>query len=298
MFIYIARDMQFGFVLPAGDARTAADLAQLAERSGWDAFFVYEPVWGVDAWVSLTAAAMRTERIKLGTLLTPLPRRKPWDLAGQTAALDNLSGGRVILSVGLGALHDGWTAFERDEGRRTRAEKLDEGLDVLTGLWAGQPFSYAGKHYPVQPTDFGVPPPPVQQPRITTLVVGAWPHPKSMRRATRFDGWLPNYMPRDASRDAPRDGGYATLTPDVLRDAVEWIRRERGERSAPYDVVVEGNTFGEDRETASAHMREWAAAGATWWIEANWLVEGPVEAYARARLAAGPPRLNAPSVSR
>src|SRR5688572_10374787 len=103
--------MRYGFVLPSGDARTAAEFAELAEASGWDGFFVWEPVWGVDAWVALTAAAMRTERIRLGTLLTPLPRRRPWDLAGQVAALDNLSGGRVILSVGLGAVHDGWLAF-------------------------------------------------------------------------------------------------------------------------------------------------------------------------------------------
>jgi alkanesulfonate monooxygenase SsuD/methylene tetrahydromethanopterin reductase-like flavin-dependent oxidoreductase (luciferase family) len=274
--------MRFGFVLPGGDARLAAELAELAEQHDWDAFFVYEPVWGIDAWVALTAAAMRTERIKLGTMLTPLPRRKPWDLAGQTATLDNLSGGRVILSVGLGALHGGWTAFERDEGRTTRAEKLDEGLDVLTGLWAGQPFSYQGKHYQVQPTDFMVPPPPVQKPRITTWVVGAWPRPKSMQRAARYDGWLPNYL--------PPGGGDLTLTPDVLRDAVEWIRRERGENSAPYDVIVEGTSVGQHQEAATAQTREWAAAGATWWIEANWLVEGSVEAYARARLAAGPPR--------
>jgi alkanesulfonate monooxygenase SsuD/methylene tetrahydromethanopterin reductase-like flavin-dependent oxidoreductase (luciferase family) len=274
-------DLRFGFVLPGGDARLAAELAQLAERHGWDGFFVYEPVWGIDAWVSLAAAAMRTERVKLGTLLTPLPRRKPWDLASQTATLDNLSGGRVILSVGLGALHEGWTAFERDEGRQTRAEKLDEGLDVLTGLWAGQPFTYQGKHYQVEPTSFMAPPPPVQQPRIQTWVVGAWPHPKSMRRAARYDGWLPNYL--------PPDGGDPTLTPEVLREAVEWIRRERGDNAAPYDIVVEGNTSGEAAETSPGRVHEWKEAGATWWIEANWLVEGSVEAYARARLAAGPP---------
>jgi alkanesulfonate monooxygenase SsuD/methylene tetrahydromethanopterin reductase-like flavin-dependent oxidoreductase (luciferase family) len=273
--------MRFGFVLPGGDARLAAELAQLAERHGWDGFFVYEPVWGIDAWVSLAAAAMRTERVKLGTLLTPLPRRKPWDLASQTATLDNLSGGRVILSVGLGALHEGWTAFERDEGRQTRAEKLDEGLDVLTGLWAGQPFTYQGKHYQVEPTGFMAPPPPVQQPRIQTWVVGAWPHPKSMRRAARYDGWLPNYL--------PRDGGDPTLTPEVLREAVDWIRRERGDNAAPYDIVVEGNTSGEAAETSPGRVHGWKEAGATWWIEANWLVEGSVEAYARARLAAGPP---------
>jgi len=96
--------MKFGFVLPYGDARTAADLAQAAEGAGWDGFFVWEPVWGNDAWVGLAAAAMVTHRIRLGTMLTPLSRMRPWKLASETATLDNLSGGRVILSVGLGAI--------------------------------------------------------------------------------------------------------------------------------------------------------------------------------------------------
>src|SRR5438105_4009831 len=123
--------MRYGFVLPWGDARTAADLAALAERHGWDGFFVWEPIWGVDAWIALAAAAMTTSRIRLGTMLTPLPRRRPWDVASQTATLDNLSGGRLILSVGLGAAHAGWLAFEPDPGRKVRAQLLDEGLEVL-----------------------------------------------------------------------------------------------------------------------------------------------------------------------
>jgi alkanesulfonate monooxygenase SsuD/methylene tetrahydromethanopterin reductase-like flavin-dependent oxidoreductase (luciferase family) len=277
--------VRYGFVLPGGDARLAAEMAQRAEATGWDAFFVYEPVWGVDAWISLAAAAMRTERIKLGTMLTPLPRRRPWDLAAQTATLDHLSGGRLILSVGLGALHPGWTAFEPDEGRRVRAEKLDEGLEVLTGLWAGQPFAYQGKHYQVEAVAPGAPPgppPPVQKPRIKTWVVGAWPREQSMRRAARYDGWLPNYLP---------PGGLATLTPAVLREAVEWLERERGEQAPPYDVVVEGNTFRQDPASACRTVGGWGDAGATWWIEANWLVEGPVEAYVAERLEAGPPTL-------
>jgi alkanesulfonate monooxygenase SsuD/methylene tetrahydromethanopterin reductase-like flavin-dependent oxidoreductase (luciferase family) len=272
--------MRYGFVLTRGDARDAADLAAFAEGSGWDGFFVWEPVWGVDAWVALTAAAMRTERIRLGTMLTPLPRRRPWDLAGQAATLDNLSGGRVILSVGLGAPHDGWLAFEPDPGRRVRAELLDEGLDVLTGLWAGQPFSYEGAHYRVRPTDFVVPPPPVQRPRIPIWVVGGWPAPRSMRRSARYDGWLPN-MVAWQGRPAPE------LSPAVLREAVDWLAGQRaaaGLDMSDYDVVVEG------ADGAPERVAEWAAAGATWWLEADWMVEPDrVRRYAEERLAAGPP---------
>jgi alkanesulfonate monooxygenase SsuD/methylene tetrahydromethanopterin reductase-like flavin-dependent oxidoreductase (luciferase family) len=271
-------------VLPWGDARTAADLAALAEEHGWDGFFVWEPVWGVDAWVALAAAAMTTSRIRLGTLLTPLPRRRPWDLAGQTAALDNLSGGRVILSVGLGAAHAGWLAFEADPGRKVRAQLLDEGLDVLTGLWSGQPFEYQGRHYQVTPSDFMPPPPPVQQPRIPIWVVGGWPAPRSMRRAARYDGWLPNFVGK---------GGSGSASPEQVRAGTAWIRDLRTVEGLPvdgYDVICEGNTPADDRRAAADAVRPWRDAGATWWIEADWSVaREAVRDYAAERLAAGPP---------
>ena len=276
--------MRYGFVLPRGDARTAAELAAEAEAAGWDGFFVWEPVWGVDAWVALAAAAMTTRTVRLGTMLTPLPRRRPWDLAGQTAALDNLSGGRVVLAVGLGAVHEGWTAFEADPGRRVRAELLDEGLAVLTGLWTGQPFTFQGRHYQVRPTSFLPPAPPVQRPRIPIWVVGGWPRPRSMRRAARWDGWLPNFLP---------PAGAAT--PDALREAVDWLRQERaaqGHGMTGYEVIWEGRTPADDPAAAAAQVAPWAQAGATWWLEADWMLEGDqvaVTEACRRRLRAGPP---------
>lgn len=277
--------MKYGFVLPWGDARTIADLAALAEAHGWDGFFTWEHVWGVDAWVALAAAAMTTSRIRLGTMLTPLPRRKPWDLAGQAAALDNLSGGRLILSVGLGAAHAGWLAFEPDPGRRVRAELLDEGLDVVTGLWAGQPFEYQGRHYRVTASDFNPPPPPVQQPRIPIWVVGGWPALRSMSRAARYDGWLPNLIDKGASVPAG---------PEHVHAGVEWIRDYRtveGLAVDGYDVICEGLTPADDPAAAAAIVRPWSEAGATWWIEADWSQpRQAVRDYATERLAAGPPR--------
>ena len=211
--------MRYGWVLPYGDARTAAELAVVAEDHGWDGFFVWEPVWGIDAWVALTAAAMRTERIRLGTMLTPLPRRLPWEVAGQVATLDNLSGGRVILAVGLGAPDDRWWLFEDDPGRRVRAERLDEALDLIMGLWSGRPVTFTGTHYHARPADRLLPPPPVQQPRVPIWVVGAWPRPKSMRRAARLDGWLPAHIPKDL--------GDQEMTPEVLREGLVWLRERR-----------------------------------------------------------------------
>ena len=186
--------MKYGFVLPMGDARQVADLAQAAEKAGWDGIFVWEPVWGIDAWVCLTAAAMRTTRIRLGTMLTPLSRMRPWKLASETMTLDLLSDGRVILAVGLGAVDTGFVEFGEETERKKRAELLDEGLEILTGLWKGQPFQFAGQHYQVKPVEFMPPPPPVQQPRIPIWVVGAWPSKKSMARALRWDGLLPNVL--------------------------------------------------------------------------------------------------------
>jgi hypothetical protein len=273
--------MKFGFVLPKGDARTAADFAYQAEAAGWDGFFVWEPVWGVDAWVSLTAAAMRTERIRLGTMLTPLSRMRPWKLASETATLDNLSDGRVILSVGLGAVDTGFEAFGEVTDRATRAELLDEGLEILTGLWRGGPFNYQGRHYQIKETDFNPPPPPVQGPRIPIWVVGAWPRLKSMRRVLKYDGLLPNVMGEDGKvRMGPP-------THDEIRAMNTFIEEGRTQ-ATPFDIIVEGETPGDDPHKAAAITRGWEEAGATWWIEAMWSASELEDVLTRIRQ--GPPQ--------
>lgn len=273
--------MKYGFVLPYGNARIVADYAQAAEATGWDGFFTWEAAWSVDAWVALTAAAMQTEKICLGTMITPLSRMRPWKLASETATLDDLSNGRVILSVGLGAPETGFTAFGEVTDRKQRAELLDEGLDILTGLWRGQPFTYSGKHYTIQEFDFPhLPPPPVQQPRIPIWVVGAWPRPKSVARALRWDGLLPLKM--------AEQGGIEPLTPaDVV--AIQAYVAEHRTATTPYDIVVEGQTPGDNPTEAAAIVQPWATAGATWWIEASW--EAAHLNDVRARIQQGPPRL-------
>lgn len=277
--------MNYGFILPRGDARIAADFALDAERAGWDGFFVWEPVWGVDAWVALTAAAMQTQRIRLGTMLSPLSRMRPWKLASETATLDRFSGGRVILSVGLGALDSGFAAFGEVTDRFSRAELLDEGLEILTRLWQGQPFDFEGKRHSVHvhPETWGMPPAPlpVQQPRIPIWVVGAWLREKSMRRALRYDGLLPNVMQPDGSIR------MGIPTPEEISAMREYIRANRKE-DTPYDVIVEGETPGDDRQAAIAAVQTYAEAGATWWLESRW-TESDLEAV-RTRIRQGPPR--------
>ncbi len=271
--------MKYGFVLPYGDARTTASLAHEAEAAGWDGFFVWEPIWGIDPWVSLAAAAMRTERIRLGTMLTPLSIRKPWKLASETATLDNLSGGRVILSVGLGAPDTGFASFGEETDRKVRAELVDEGLEILAGLWRGQPFAFEGKHYHLRETKFYPPPPPVQQPRIPIWVVGAYPRRKSMRRAMRFDGLLPMKM--------DPHGKFVQMTPEIIREIKAYIDQNRAE-DTQYDIIQEGRTPGDNPGAAAQIVRPWAEAGVTWWIEALWGEEQAEKMLARLRQ--GPPR--------
>ena len=202
--------MRFGFVLPGGSAKEQLDQAVLAEEAGWDGVFVWEAAYGVDAWTLLAAMAERTERIRLGTMLTPLPWRRPWKVASQAVTLDELSGGRATLAVGLGAVDTGLGDTGEVTDRRTRAEMLDEALDLIAGLWSGR-LAYEGRHYRMDLTprdDLREGIRPVQAPRVPIWVVGAWPRPTSMRRVLRGDGLLPVCMDED---------GFGETTPDDIR---------------------------------------------------------------------------------
>lgn len=272
--------MRYGFILPGGDARLVAESARAAEQAGWDGFFVWDPVWGVDPWVSLTAAAMVTKRIWLGTMLTPVSRYRPWTLAGQTATLDNLSGGRVILGVGLGAIDTGFAEFGEETDRKTRAELMDEGLAIIDGLWHGQPFNFDGKHYHVREVTHFPPAPPVQKPRIPVWVVGAWARPKSMDRVARWDGLLPDKISATGERE--------DYTPDDLRAMGAYLAERRPADAAPIDIIVEGETPGDDQAAARAIVQPMRTAGATWWLESRWGDARDDEAQQRIRQ--GPPR--------
>ncbi len=275
------RQLRTGIVISAATPKQFVDLAVAAENAGWDAIFAWEALWATDAWVLLAAAAMRTARIRLGTMLTPLPRVKPYELAAKAATLDDLSGGRVQLAVGLGALHDGWLAFEAGEDRKLRAEKLDEGLAVYDGLMRGQPFTFSGRHYQVRPTSFPGPPAPVQQPRVPVWVVGAYPSRKSMGRAARWDGLLSTKV---------GFGAETPFTPQDLSDvvcAVRPLREAAGLQWDGFDVVAEG--VSDPGGAGDAPVREWVEAGATWWVESDWAMGADAVTRHHRRIEAGPP---------
>jgi alkanesulfonate monooxygenase SsuD/methylene tetrahydromethanopterin reductase-like flavin-dependent oxidoreductase (luciferase family) len=259
--------MRYGFIVTNGDPRAIAELAREAEAAGWDGVFYWDGICvgemdTYDPWVVMAAMAMRTERVRLGAILTPPARRRPWKLARETMTLDRLSGGRLVLPVGLGALDDGgFSKVGEPTDRKVRAGRLDEGLEILTGLWSGEPFSYEGEHYRLEEMTFL--PPPIQKPRIPIWVVGAWPSERSMRRALRYDGLLA-----------------------AMREYVE----ENREAAGDYDIVWEGMTPGDDPARAAETVRPYAEAGVTWWIESMWTPpNGPDDL--RRRIEAGPPRV-------
>lgn len=270
------------------DPRVLADLAHEAEEAGWDGIFVSDhltmrtergPSPIADPWIALTAIAMTTRRVRIGPLVTPLPRRRPWQLASETVTLDRLSNGRLILGVGSGTgLTQSFMPFGEEHDLRQRAQMLDEGLDVLTGLWSGQPFSYQGEHYQVQDAVFL--PTPVQSPRIPIWVAGHWPHKRPFRRAARWNGFFADLVGVDWVQGE-------IIGPDVLREIVHYVNSQRTVDRA-FDAVVGGHTP-LDRTRAAAILAPYVEAGLTWWIEGIHEAFGSFEDM-RAKIRQGPPR--------
>jgi alkanesulfonate monooxygenase SsuD/methylene tetrahydromethanopterin reductase-like flavin-dependent oxidoreductase (luciferase family) len=278
--------MKYGFVFPKADIFRAREFAILAEEANWDAFFVWEPTYGIDAWMTLAAIAVETKKIRLGTLLSPPSRMRPWKLASETITLDVLSSGRVTLCVGLGAIDTGFEELGEETDRKTRAKLLDEGLDIMTGLWKWDLTDYEGTHYKIKNLKksefFKRHPPPdlIQNPRIPIWVVGAWPWNKSMQRAMKYDGVIPTIK--------NKQGKFEEITPDHVREMREYIKKTRSTNS-PFDIIIEGETPGDDPETAESIIRPFADAGATWWIESNWTATDLNQI--KARVKKGPPLL-------
>lgn len=258
------------------DPRHVVRLAQAAETAGWEGIFVWDHlgfVWGApsgDPWVILAAVAQATERLKLATFVTPLPRRRPQVLANTLATLDLLSQGRVIFGAGLGGLPQEFAAFGAPDDARTRAAQLDEGLDILSRLLTGETVTHRGPHYTVDNVTLA--PLPVQRPRPPIWIGGD--SPAALRRAARWDGW--------AAAGTDENCGL-NKTPQQLADQLAVIRQQRSS-DAPFDVTMDGCTSAAD----VGLVREFADAGVTWWLEPLHGLRGSMEEML-ARVEAGPP---------
>jgi alkanesulfonate monooxygenase SsuD/methylene tetrahydromethanopterin reductase-like flavin-dependent oxidoreductase (luciferase family) len=268
--------MRFAVTLPGGTAREQLEQAVLAERSGWDGVFVWEAAYGVDAWTLLGAMAAVTTRVRLGTMLTPLPWRRPWKVASQVVTLDQISGGRAILAVGVGAITTDLPLTGEVIELRERAAMMDEGIDLIRALWSGATV-FTGTHftYECERDDLSRVGQPVQE-RIPIWTVAVWPRPKSMRRVLRCDGIVPQYE---------GEGGPAAVAP--LR---AWLDKH-GARPGT-DIICDGETPAGDPAAAREIVRPWREAGCTWWLETRW--EMPHDSAERMRqiterIAAGPP---------
>jgi alkanesulfonate monooxygenase SsuD/methylene tetrahydromethanopterin reductase-like flavin-dependent oxidoreductase (luciferase family) len=218
--------------------------------------------------------AMTTSRIKLGPLVTPLPRRRPWKLARETATLDHLSNGRLVLGVGIGddTIGREYSAYGESGDNKLHGQMLDEALDVLTGLWSGEPFSYSGRHYTI--SDVRYLPMPVQQPRIPIWVAATLPHKRPLRRAARWDGVC------------PIQSDERHLTPQQVRELLAVIHETRPE-TEPFDVVLAGYTGDLSKDEAAEQLGRLAEAGVTWWQEGV-LPDNTLDNL-RAQIQRGPP---------
>jgi probable F420-dependent oxidoreductase len=253
------------------DPRTVVELSGEAEAAGWEALFVWDHlgfVWGrpaADPWVTLAAVATRTSSLLLGTNITPVPRRRPHVLAHQVATLDVLSGGRVVFGAGIGGIASEFTAFGEDADARTRADQLDEGLEVLRRLWSGDRVDHHGRHYTVDGVTLA--PRPAQE-QVPIWIGGN--STRALRRAARFDGWAADTTNQEGMSKTPGDVERALVT----------VREARGHLDG-FDVAVMGHAD-------QADPGPYAAAGATWWLENVHDLRGSVEEML-ALVRQGPP---------
>lgn len=277
--------MRFGINVPnfgpTGDARLLAELAREAEEHGWDGFFLWDHIgadWGaapfVDPWVALAAMAMTTSKITLGPIVTPLPRRRPWKVAREAVTLDHLSGGRLVLGVGIGSdSAQEFSCYAESADDKLHGAMLDEALEVITDLWSGELFSFEGERYHIRNARYL--PTPMQRPRIPIWVAAVWPHKKPLRRAAHWDGLCPLVNNQQ-------------MSPEELAAVVAYVRPLLPPGKA-FDVLAYGGTPGRDSAADTAKVAAYRDAGATWWQEGI-APDDDVE-YLRHRIRMGPPTL-------
>lgn len=257
--------MQFGLALPYNQTRNIAQWAKMAEECGWDGIFLGDAIWCEDPMIGLAAAAVATNRIRLGTMIIPVPLRRPWKIASESVALDHLSEGRLILGLGTGAVWMGWQSFP-DEATdpKIRTEMLDETIDILTLFYQRKQFDYEGNQYHLKLTQLNemfYPPKPVQRPRIPLWTPAIWPREKSIQRALNCDGVI--VEKRNTAGKADQ------VTPRDVTEVKAYAAENRS-LTNPYDIVVDGKTIDLEISQRREKLTQLKEAGATWWIEGLW----------------------------
>jgi alkanesulfonate monooxygenase SsuD/methylene tetrahydromethanopterin reductase-like flavin-dependent oxidoreductase (luciferase family) len=257
--------MKFGLALPYNQTRLVPEAARLAEDTGWDGCFLGDAIWCEDPLIALAAAAMTTSCIRLGTMLIPVPLRRPWKIASESLALDLLSNGRLILGLGTGATWMGWQGFPGEVTQpRARAEMLDETIDILSLMFQRQPFDYAGKHYQVKLTSLDeqyYPPKPAQRPRIPLWAPVIWPREPSRQRILKCDGLF--------AEKWSADGKPAAVTPQDIREMHAYVAARRT-LTTPFEIVIGSTTAALDPAQPEGGLLPWIEAGVTWWIKELW----------------------------
>ncbi|NHJ49598.1 MAG: LLM class flavin-dependent oxidoreductase, partial [Asgard group archaeon] len=254
------------YIANFGKGWTADDFVELAkesEKAGWDGFFLWDHLYPgdmpeanvIDPFVVLAAIASQTKKIRIGTTVTPLSRRSPWQVARETATLDHLSNGRFILGVGLGGdPKNEFEAFGIEGNDKLRAEMLDESLDIIQGLWSGEKFAYKGKHHQIKETQFL--PAPVQKPSIPIWVGGNWPNKPPFRRAARYQGVFPLYAK-----------SYDGLEPKHYPDILAYIKKYQQQQNISFDVVFMTNFFYWAKENKFDEMiSDYSSTGVNWFV--------------------------------
>ena len=285
--------MRYGFVGSYGSPSQMVHLAREAEQHGWDGFFTWDavnldeesmdtvPTW--DPFAILAAVATVTETLTLGAMVIAAPRHRPWELAQRALTVDHLSGGRLVLPVGVGQATD--RAFTSVHGQPTalkdRAELLDDVLRWLERSWSGEAFTFDGLHL-----SLGVlraPEPPVHG-RIPVWPVAVWdperPPLRSLSRALRWDGMVTQMRGVD-----PEEG---ETSPEQLKALVEWISAHRDPGRGPFEIVHQGH-LSDDPGTAREQAAAVAEAGATWWVDGWWDPKVATPDFQLARVRQGPP---------
>lgn len=274
---------QHGLILSAtSDPATTVEYAVEAELAGWDGVFHIDHLIDFtatdpdhhqplnDPWITWAGVASRTEEMTLGSYITPIPRRQPWQLARNLATLDQLSEGRVLLGAGLGAPWD-FESFGETYDQQMLAERYEEALDVITGLWTGEQFSYEGDHFTVDSAVLR--PSPVQQPRIPIVIGGWWPFKKPFQRAAEWDGMIPQWPSKFIGASWVDEIGehMRSVIPEEpaheeeVRNMVHYYTEqceESGEIILPIDVPAAPPDFGEFCEE----------------LGATWLLHSPLQA--------------------